>query len=409
MRIGSGAKTWRCALNFPGEEKVKKYFAYYALFLALILGLWAIFPQRVRNVQLNNQVVTLPWLVEGQPQVYDFVADVVGPKSTLVCAEDCVEQVDIIGAPGSNANCLTCRRSAYGKMWRAPFLSSGANRVIFHVRAFGEKARFDIKEAHGFTPGRVVFIAGLGLAAFALAFSLDLTPWLAWPVALGILVATQYLDVTTPWVRQHDVEGHREYVDYLLKTGTLPAVRQGWETFQPPLYYLIAAGWRMVFPGRKGNDPFATIQVLALCLYMLTIGLALVGGCLLGLNKVELFSALAFLTLLPGHLFFAARINNDVLLPVIGLVITICVCRYAQQGTRKLLIPLALLLVGSLVTKTSSIAIVGGALLAIFMTDVTKGVAWRQAFARSYFTALPSLLWCSFWGLRSAEQTGTFL
>jgi hypothetical protein len=133
------------------------------------------------------------------------------------------------------------------------------------------------------------------------------------------------------------------------------------------------------------------------------------GGRLLGLNKVELFSALAFLALLPGHVFFAARINNDVMLPVLGLGITICVCRYAQSGNRKLLISLSLLLTASLATKTSSVAIVGDALLAITLADIIKGMPWPKAFVRSYLTALPSLLWFVYWVLRSQAQTGASL
>lgn len=390
--------------------KVKPYLVSYALFLALVLGLWAAFPQRVHHVQLNNQMVALPWFAAGQPQVYDFVAEVTGPRQTLsVRADDCVEQLDVNGVMGWKTNCVGCLHCAYSDLPLVPALGAGLNRVTFHVRDLGGEAWFDIKEAHGFTLGRVMLIAGLGLAAFGLALRLGLSPWLVWPVALGLLVAIQYLEVTTPWLRQHDVGAHREYVDHLLKTGALPAMLQGWETWQPPLYYLVAAGWRLGFPGSLGGEAYASVQVLALCLYLLTIGLALVGGRLLGLNKVELFSALASLALLPGHLFFAARINNDVLLPILGLGITVCVCRYAQSGNRKLLIPLALLLAASLATKPSSVAVVGGALLAIGLADVIKGRPWLEAGWRSYLAALPSLLWFAFWGLRSQTQTGAFL
>jgi hypothetical protein len=398
------------SLNSMIRRKLKEHFECYALFLTMTLGLWAAFPQQVRNVQLNNQAVILPWFATGPPGVYIFAADVVGRRAVLsVRAADCVEQLDIDGRAEWKTNCLKRISCVYDEIPLPPLSRAAPNRVTFYVRAHGQKASFDIKEAHGFTTKRVALIAILGMAPFVLTFFLDLAPWLGWPLALGILIATQYLDVTTPSVRQHDVEGHREYVDHLLKTGTLPAVLQGWETFQPPFYYLVAAGWRKVFPGSKGRDPFATVQALSLCLYTFTIGLALVGGHMIGLNKVELFSALVFLALLPGHLFFAARINNDCLLPVTGTAITICVWRYAKSGNRRLLVPLALLLVASLATKTSSVAIVGGALLAIYAADVIRELAWHQALAGSYLTALPSLLWFSFWGLRCKAQTGVFL
>ncbi|MCK6447810.1 MAG: hypothetical protein L6Q99_15570 [Planctomycetes bacterium] len=39
-----------------------------------------------------------------------------------------------------------------------------------------------------------------------------------------------------------DVEGHIEYVDYVLQRGALPLAHEGWEAYQPPLYYVVAAG-----------------------------------------------------------------------------------------------------------------------------------------------------------------------
>lgn len=39
-----------------------------------------------------------------------------------------------------------------------------------------------------------------------------------------------------------DVEGHLEYVNYVLQRGALPLADEGWEAYQPPLYYVVAAG-----------------------------------------------------------------------------------------------------------------------------------------------------------------------
>jgi hypothetical protein len=114
-----------------------------------------------------------------------------------------------------------------------------------------------------------------GMGSFLLAKRLSYPPWVAYPVALAGLLAVQYLGVTTPWVRQHDVEGHREYVNYLVSDGILPAVKQGWETWQPPLYYALAAIWRKLFSGFSYDDPFRPVQFLAAALYLATLVLAL--------------------------------------------------------------------------------------------------------------------------------------
>ena len=38
-----------------------------------------------------------------------------------------------------------------------------------------------------------------------------------------------------------DASGHLDYVNYVKKTWTVPLATQGWEAYQPPLYYLMAA------------------------------------------------------------------------------------------------------------------------------------------------------------------------
>lgn len=59
---------------------------------------------------------------------------------------------------------------------------------------------------------------------------------LAWAVLL--LVAAR--DVTPFW--GYDRDGHMEYLDWILSHGTLPYATDGWQMYQPPLYYLLAAG-----------------------------------------------------------------------------------------------------------------------------------------------------------------------
>ena len=77
--------------------------------------------------------------------------------------------------------------------------------------------------------------------AFLFAARSGYAVWVGWPLALAGLLAAQCVVQTPPSIRQHDVEGHREYVDFVSTHVGLPAVQQGWETWQPPLYYFLAA------------------------------------------------------------------------------------------------------------------------------------------------------------------------
>jgi tetratricopeptide (TPR) repeat protein len=47
---------------------------------------------------------------------------------------------------------------------------------------------------------------------------------------------------TLPTLAGYDVKDHLAYIRHIQENGTLPLANQGWEMFQPPLYYLAAAG-----------------------------------------------------------------------------------------------------------------------------------------------------------------------
>lgn len=67
-----------------------------------------------------------------------------------------------------------------------------------------------------------------------------------------------------------DVESHYEYIEHIVHTRSLPLATQGWQMFQPPLFYLLAAPWFALFRSQF-NDEFV---VKALRFLPLLCGLA---------------------------------------------------------------------------------------------------------------------------------------
>jgi hypothetical protein len=377
---------------------------------ALLLGLWAVFPQRIGVVRLQRpsgtNEVRLPWFGHKQPGVFRFEAELLAPVPSLsLRADDCVELLDVDGISSFTTVCGGCLHCAYNALLLPSDLTLGRHTLLFTVRNLGGEAWFDLREAHGFTGRRVLALCLWGLAAFTLVARMGFRTWVGWPVALAGLLALQYLEVTTPWVRQHDVEGHREYLEHLGTTGTLPAVMQGWETWQPPLYYVLAAGWRWLFSPEAGDDPFRPVQYLGTLLYLAAITVSVPVFRRLRLDSVEAMAALAFLAVLPGYLFFSARINNDTLLPVLGAGVLLVTAEFVRTGERRWLRWLAGLLPLILATKGSSLAIAGGALLLVFAAEARRA-GGRTALIRAYFCGLPAGLWLLFWWLRNYDQTG---
>lgn len=388
------------------SNKIRQLLICCGLYLTLLTGLRIAFPQHILRVKLENKDVSLPWVAKNVPQEYDFVAEMIGDNSCLhVRTDDYLDWVKLNGSINWTTNDGNGLQCAYFQLPLRQCLKNGTNILTFHVRDIGGLAGFDIKEAH-YSFAHFMVAAFIGFVSFYGAFKAGCSPWISWPVALAALLVVQYLDVTTPYVRQHDVDGHREYIDYILKSRELPPVKEGWETWQPPLYYMIAAAWRRVFTDEQNTDPFRSVQVLATCFYLGAVICALMGAYRIGLRKIELFATVFLFAFLPGHLFLAARINNDVILPIMGLAITLIVFDYVRYGPQRIPVFLALLLVAVLATKTSSIAIVCGSIFAIGITDLYKGRPLKEVLSRAYLVALPSILWMAYWITRNYNQTG---
>ncbi len=289
--------------------------------------------------------------------------------------------------------------------WRRPVGGGGGAASGFYRQALRWAGLLAILLVGHFAWPAALAMAPWGVLAFWFAARQGCPPWVGWPLARAGLLALQCVIATPPAVRQHDVEGHREYVDYVSANVRLPEVRQGWETFQPPLYYLVAAVWRWIAFGVPQADPFRSVQWLAAVIYLGTVALALVAYRRLGLNDSEIMAAAALLALVPGHLFFAARINNDVLLPLLGVGVLLLTGKFVESGQRGLLTGLSLLLAGILATKGSSLAVVAGSLALVFWSEARRS-DWRRALGRAYLTGLPAGLWLLFWCWRTAAQTG---
>jgi hypothetical protein len=85
-------------------------------------------------------------------------------------------------------------------------------------------------------------------AALRTAFEPSNLRWLCF-AAWGILSANNLMHL--PWIFGFDSRQHLEYVTFLIENGRIPYADEGWQMFQPPLAYLLAA------------PVFATLSALA--------------------------------------------------------------------------------------------------------------------------------------------------
>src|SRR5262245_8885178 len=171
---------------------------------------------------------------------------------------------------------------------------------------------------------RAVEIGALFALGVALAVAIGLrvrhlgelpTPWLigAW---LAMSAAWLFLFVHNQSLHGSwgfDAGAHRVYVRVVLQEGRLPLADEGWQMYQPPLYYLLAAGW-LKLAGFASTDPAAIA-----CLRWLGLVAGLLQALFVLLALRELFPrrpglvlcGFVFAMSLPVNLYMFQMITNE--------------------------------------------------------------------------------------------------
>ncbi|MCB0064366.1 MAG: hypothetical protein KDE19_19715 [Caldilineaceae bacterium] len=276
-------------------------------------------------------------------------------------------------------------------------------------------------------------------------------------ICLGYLALAANYAVQTPRWQAPDEPAHYNYIEHIATTGTLPVLRMGdydqeylnyllanrfppgsdyrrlqYESYQPPLYYLLATP---IYQLSGGN-------LLALRLFNSFLGLLFIFLVYYTLTTVfphyTLISlgATAFTALLPMHMAVIAAVNNDVLAELLVAMSIFVLLGWMRdqfavnssaqsaeasavlpsdpspagesQSQRQLLL-LGLLLGLGLLTKIYAYALVPLCVLAIIATTWRADYSWRavrQGLLRSLYAVLPALLLVLPWWIRSVRLYG---
>jgi hypothetical protein len=116
-----------------------------------------------------------------------------------------------------------------------------------------------------------------------------------------------------------DVNGHLEYILYLLRNHSVPLANEGWAMFQSPLYHLVSAPLYVIF-----TAAFSSVRVIeALRIVPLVCGAMQVQLCYLALKEVypdrEDLQILGTVLggLLPMNLYMSQNLGNE---PLVGML-----------------------------------------------------------------------------------------
>jgi len=182
--------------------------------------------------------------------------------------------------------------------------------------------------------------------------------WIWVAVAVGLLLRVAYLTVTPFDVRGHDASGHLEYINYVADTHSLPPPYDGFEYYQPPLYYALAAPvlWIAKTVGMPDFQRFMLLQCFSLALSAVTLLLGVRVGRELFPRKSDRTAFALFtlaLAVTPAFVFFAARINNDVLYQVWAFASFLLLLQWWKKPDVRIWLSLCAVIGLGILTKTN--------------------------------------------------------
>jgi hypothetical protein len=145
-------------------------------------------------------------------------------------------------------------------------------------------------------------------------------------LVLGAALRTWFW-AATPWDwLAHDAAGHLEYVRWMAERWRLPAIGQGWQTYQPPLYYAVTAAMGLVTP-RALQDFGLAVSVLTLAVGLGVLHLAIPSRLRAGAP-----AAFLFLAVHPSLILAAPRVNNDGLSTLLAFTAVLFGLRWWRGG-----------------------------------------------------------------------------
>lgn len=136
-----------------------------------------------------------------------------------------------------------------------------------------------------------------------------------WAIAL-ILVWVALCLNNLPWLPRtlgYDSGAHSDYINYIRTKSALPLASEGWEMYQPPLYYIIGAG----ITSASGVPTASDGAAIGLRIFGMLVGVAHILAIFFALRLLfpgrlaAQFFGLLLAACLPEHLYISQYITNE--------------------------------------------------------------------------------------------------
>jgi hypothetical protein len=178
--------------------------------------------------------------------------------------------------------------------------------------------------------------------------------------------------------------GHFDVIRYIVEHRALPAAAANFESYQPPLYYLLAA------PLYAASGNLKWVQVLSLAFSILTLlvfyRLFYIDNLLADQRSCRYAFLLA--CFLPQFVLFGLYVSNDSLAVFVGAIIVLQVVRFVATPAIQQAVFLALLVSLGLLTKATFLAFLPALFVLAAFVLLRRGYSARKAFAAALALAM---------------------
>jgi tetratricopeptide (TPR) repeat protein len=204
-----------------------------------------------------------------------------------------------------------------------------------------------------------------------------------------------------PALAGFDYAGHLQYVQFVLQRHTLPLATQGWEMYQPPLYYVISAAVLAILR----QSVFDPGGIVALRLLGMVCGIAMFTMVFLSLRIIfprrarPQFFGLMMAALLPANLYLCHYVTNEVLAAALSATSVYLCLRLLADPDVSLVAHagLGFALGAALLTKSSTIVLPAVMLPVLGWNLIAKGVRAPAQWVRYLGTTMLAMLVVAGW------------
>jgi len=220
------------------------------------------------------------------------------------------------------------------------------------------------------------------------------------------ILAILYFSHTLPGEHNHDYGGHLEYSHIIASKKALPKPHDGWQTYHPPLYYLINNFLAPSIIKNKANH-IDYVRIFSLIYGFITIWI--MGWFLEKLNipPFHRFLSLLYICTVPKFMMIFSTYNNDSFVTMLLVASTVLSYRLYLEWNKNLAILLLLVSTAALYTKYSAV-ICMGVLILICGKDLIKlrlpGYAERKVLAVLFSSLILFSPWVYFHNYKETHK-----